>query len=76
MQTVYLIESETESIARVNTEAHAKLIAAAPELLEALCQCVTEDGATAWKSAQFAGQRIEAISHIARAAIAKATEGN
>lgn len=57
--------------------ANAALIASAPDLLadnarlrEALQECITEDGALAWRSAEFAGQRLEAISNIARAALA------
>jgi hypothetical protein len=44
-------------------EANARLIAAAPDLLEALIACSTADGNEAYSSA----------CHLARAAIAKAT---
>lgn len=54
----------------------AELIAAAPDLLVALQECITESGALAFASEDFyrAKQRIMAISNIARAAIAKATD--
>lgn len=45
------------------------------ELLQALQECITEDGAAAWQSAENAGRRLEAISNIARKAIAKAQGG-
>ena len=43
-------------------------------LLEALQACITEDGALAWRNAEMAGRRLEAISNIARAAIQSATK--
>lgn len=43
------------------------------ELVKALQECITEDGAVAWKGAREAGQRLEAISNIARAALNKAS---
>lgn len=61
-------------------KANARLIASAPELLEALRQCITEEGATCLvhegaKGLRFRKMRLDAISEIARAAIAKAEGG-
>lgn len=60
--------------------ANAEFIALAcnshPALAEALHECITEDGAAAWRNARFAGQRLEAISNLARAALALAEAGN
>jgi len=56
-------------------EANARLIAAAPELLAALRECLTEEGAhcLAYGSdAPTLRRRIAAINERARAAIAKA----
>ncbi len=53
-------------------QANARLIAAAPDLLQALEECITNDGAPAWNDKMMAFRRLHAISDIARAAIAKA----
>ena len=58
----------------VEAEANARLIAAAPELLEALKECITDDGATGMRSIELARKRLAAINKLARAAIAKATQ--
>jgi hypothetical protein len=54
---------------------NARLIAAAPELLEALEECTTERGAMAYRNHELALKRIEYINGIVRASIAKA-KGN
>lgn len=56
---------------------NARLIAAAPELLEALQLCITSEGAACFgdirKHQEWMQRRLYEISDIARAAIAKAT---
>lgn len=57
------------------SEADRTLIAAAPELLEALRECITEDGARCLANTEHPGllvRRIQAINAAARAAIARA----
>ena len=53
---------------------NARLIAAAPDLLKALKECITSDGAACYRLKKEKC-RLEAINQIAFAAIAKA-EGN
>lgn len=56
-----------------NTKANARLIAAAPELLEALRECITDDNANGMQPGLGPQvRRLKAINEIARAAIAKA----
>ena len=59
--------------------ADAKLIAAAPDLLAALQECITDDGARSMidesrHAASIARNRLDAISSLAREAIDKATK--
>jgi hypothetical protein len=61
-----------ETVPLPEGEANARLIAAAPDLLKALEECITNDGAPAWNDKMMAFRRLHAISDIARAAIAKA----
>lgn len=57
-------------------EPEARLIASAPDLLDALKECVTDPGAPAFDDDRDAAyRRLRAINEIARAAIAKATAG-
>lgn len=51
----------------------ADICKAAPDLLEALRECITETGAPAARGHREAIRRIDAINAIACAAIAKAT---
>ena len=51
-------------------DAEMRLIAAAPNLLAALEDCLTDDGAAAERSHTLACKRLAAINEIARAAIA------
>ena len=44
----------------------------APDLLAALRECITEEGAACWRSREYAEKRIRYIDQTARAAIAKA----
>ena len=62
------------ALVRDYNESNARLIAAAPELLEALKECITYEGAMAEKSHAYAMRRLASITEIARAAIAKATK--
>ena len=55
--------------------ANAQLIAAAPALLEALRECITEPGAACWKKREYAEKRIRYIDQMARAAISQAEGG-
>lgn len=71
MATVY---ETTVLVSQDERRGHdARLIAAAPELLEALGDCVTVPGALAERSHEFALRRLKSITETARAAIAKAT---
>lgn len=56
------------------TSANARLIAAAPCLIEALRECITEDGAACLQtgSAVALFRRLQTINDAARAALAKA----
>jgi hypothetical protein len=55
-------------------KANARLIAAAPDLLEALRLCITDQGALGYtRPKEYAQRRLDAITEIARAAIAKTT---
>jgi hypothetical protein len=47
------------------------LLAERDRLREALQECINEDGALCWRGGKFAGQRLEAISNIARAALSE-----
>jgi len=53
---------------------HNALYNSHAELIAELKDCITHDGAVAWRGAEEAGRRLEAISNIARKAIAKASE--
>ncbi len=58
-------------------DANANLIAASPEMLTALEECVTDDDARAMtdesrNAASIARRRLDAINKVVRAAIAKA----
>lgn len=53
-------------------EANARLIAAAPELLAALLDCITYRGAVADRNFEYASRRLKAINEIAQSAIALA----
>ncbi len=55
--------------------ANARLIAAAPAMLEALRECITEPGAACWNKREYAEKRIRYIDQMARAAIARAEGG-
>jgi hypothetical protein len=60
------------------TEANARLIVAAPAMLAALREIVTEDGATCMRNGMSAAtllrRRIESINTVARAVIEQATK--
>lgn len=51
-----------------------KAQASAPDLLEALQECVTESGARCWEEHEGLYRRLRAVNDLARAAIAKATK--
>ncbi len=64
------------TITEPENEQHAKLFAAAPDLLAALKECITEDGSAGMQEGLGRmKRRIQAINSICREAIAKA-EGN
>jgi hypothetical protein len=64
-------------VADCETEANARLIAAAPDLLAALRECITDDGAAALASddPEMMRRRLAAINRVCRAAIAQAEGG-
>ena len=61
--------------AELSAKRDARLIAAAPELLEALQECITDDNAMCivQNDVAYMIRRLRSISNVARAAIAKAT---
>ena len=74
------VDGEMEDVAIVTPDtpvANARLIAAAPDLLSALKECITEEGATCFvrskSNPEYMDRRLNYISEIARSAIAKAT---
>lgn len=74
----YIVGPDLELIADCYNESptdaiNARLIAAAPNLLAALKECVTETGAARERSHEYAERRIQYINATARAAIAKTT---
>lgn len=72
-QSAVYVELDGKSIALVyDGDVNARLISAAPELFEALQECITEKGAIAERNHAYAMRRLEAISTIAVAAIQKA----
>lgn len=63
--------AETCGMDRDNTDANARLIAAAPDLFAALEECITDDNSCCMNTGQRE-RRLKAIDAIARAALAKA----
>lgn len=57
------------------SRANARLIAAAPDLYDALAECVSEPGAMCWDDPEAAYRRLRAINDLARAALARAKGG-
>jgi hypothetical protein len=51
---------------------HARLTAINNDLADALEQCITSDGAACWKSKEYMERRINYITELARAALARA----
>ena len=72
--------SDADAIRAANiatADANAALIAAAPDLLEALRECVTDEGAHVYQDGRnilAIARRFDEINRVARAAIAKATQ--
>ena len=64
-----------ELVATFDDEDDANFFAAAPDLLEALEECITQEGSVARKDVDHVKliRRLNAIDEICRAAIAKAT---
>lgn len=74
--TCNTLNETDEEVITEEDKANAQLIATAPDLLEALKECITDDGASAMKEGLGRSRRrLLAINEIAKAAIAKA-EGN
>jgi hypothetical protein len=69
------ISGANTTIATVYREADARLIAAAPALLEALRECMTDNPGAACYNTGKKTRRLEAINEIVCAAIAK-VKGN
>lgn len=70
--TIANCNATANGISDKEVDANARLIAAAPDLLKALEECITNDGAPAWNDKMMAFRRLHAISDIAREAIRKA----
>lgn len=67
-----------ENQLRPEGKANAKLISSAPDLLEALQQCITDENATCFRTSEerrigFLTRRLNYITTLAKEAIAKAT---
>ncbi len=67
------LRGDSGSIHAVSCADIRKLLEEREALLGALSECVTYDGAVAWRNAEMAGRRLESISQTAREAIQKAT---
>ena len=71
------VTEDSQDVLEPIKEANALLIAAAPDLLEALRECITDPGAVCFvrrdMHPEYMDRRLNYISDQARAAIAKAT---
>ena len=71
----YEICNRNAGVATVYRPKDVPLFKAAPDLYDALAECVSEPGAMCWDDPEAAYRRLRAINDLARAALARAKGG-
>lgn len=69
---IRVAENDGKGLTPARFQEYLNMIAAAPDMLKALKDCVVEDGAACWESEERMRRMLRAITITARSAIAKA----